>query len=358
MDEGQPPKTGEVKSSQEQLDERRLALEFEQLKFERQKAGIELRLKRRELVVAPKKRWVDLLSNPLTLAIVGGFITIMTTTVSSHFSTLESINAEAAKARQALQTDLIKTFVENPDPQKVRHNLQFLVDVGLVPSYADSLRSFLEKNPDSALPSSFTPGASGLQNVNTDDDAIDLVMRFEGGYEDDPANPGGATNNGITLATLSAYLRRPATKDDLRNMSVETAREIYRKNYLIGGSGITSVHVKAAYLNLATNSGSLRAAKIFQAAANKLGMSPPSPEDGILGPLTLQFINAADPDLFIETANCEAVKFYKSLGASLFAKFGALWIQRLRTFSPLTLRGICPELQPSSNPSDASSAKP
>jgi lysozyme family protein len=358
MDEGQPPKTGEVKSSQDQLDERRLALEFERLRFERQKTGIELRLKRRELAVAPKKRWVDLLSNPLTLAIVGGFLTLMTTTVASHFSTSESINAEAAKARQALQADLIKKFVENPNPQAVRANLRFLVDVGLVPNYADNLRSFLDKNPDSALPSSFTLGASGLQNVNTEDDAIDLVLRFAGGYVDSSAFPDNPSNFGLTLATLSGYLGRSASKDDLRNLSVATARDIYRQVYLKGGSGLASVHVKAAYLNLATNTGPVQAAKIFQAAANKLGMSPPSPEGGSLGPLTLTFINAADPDLFIETANCEAVKFYKSFGANYFAEFGAGWIRALRTFSPLTLRGICPELLPSSNPSDASSAKP
>jgi lysozyme family protein len=356
MNQSQPLKATEVKSPQDQLDERRLELEFERLKFDRQKAGVELRLKRRELTVGPKKLWVNLIANPLTLAIVGGFITLMTTTVASHFSTLESINAETAKARQALQADLIKKFIENPSPQAVRANLRFLVDVGLVPNYADSLRSFLDKNPDSALPSSFTNGVSGLQNVNTDDDAIDLVLRLEGGYVDAPSDPAGATNFGITLNSLSAYLGRTASNDDLRNMSVATARDIYRKTYLIGGSGLTSVHVKAAYLNLATNLGRAHAAKIFQAAANKLGMSPPSPEDGSLGPLTLQFINAVDPDLFIESANCEAAKFYKSLPA--FSQFGAFWMRRLRTFSPLTLKGICPELLPSSNPPDTTSAKP
>jgi Glycosyl hydrolase 108 len=199
----------------------------------------------------------DLFGNPLTLGIVGGFVTLMTTTVASHFSTLENINAETAKARQALQADLIKKFVENPNPKIVRANLQFLVDVGLVPNYADSLRSFLAKNPDSALPSSFTPGVSALQDVHTDDDAIDLVMRLEGGYVDDPADPAGAgaTNYGITLATLGQYLGKTATKDDLRNLSVTTARDIYKKYYLVGAPNFTSIQVKAAYLNLAINSG-------------------------------------------------------------------------------------------------------
>jgi hypothetical protein len=270
MDQGQPRKTAEVESPREPLHEHRLALEFQRLKFERQKAGVELRLKRRELTVAPKKWWMDLLGNPLTLAIVGGFITLM----ASHFSTLESIEKEATKARQALQTDLIEKFVDNSNPQNIRANLRFLVNVGLVPDYADSLRSFLDKNPDSALPT-FTLGRSALPNIYTDDDAIDLVLRLEGGYVDDPADPAGAMKYGITLASLSAYLGSTASKDDLRTMSPGTARDLYKKLYLIGGSGLSSIHVKAAYLNVATSLGPTHAAKIFQAAANKLGMSPP-----------------------------------------------------------------------------------
>ena len=149
-------------------------------------------------------------------------------------------------------------------------------------------------------------------------------------------------NHGITLATLSTYLGRTASKDDLRNLSAAAVHDIYKQFYLKGGSGLTSVHVKAAYLNLATNLGPLHAGKIFQAAANKLGVSPPLVEDGLLGPSTLQFINAADPDVFIETANCEAAKFYETLPN--FNTFGVVWMRRLRTFSPPTLKGICPEL--------------
>ena len=283
MDQDQPVNAAEVKSPREQLEEGRLALEFKRLKLERQKAGIELRLKRRELKVAPKKWLADLFGNPLTLAIVGGFVTLMTTTVASHFSTLENINAETAKARQALQADLIKKFVENPNPKIVRANLQFLVDVGFGPKLCGQ-PSILsgQKIPDSALPSSFTPGVSALQDVHTDDDAIDLVMRLEGGYVDDPADPTGcrATNYGITLSELGRYLGKTPTKDDLRNLSVITARDIYKKYYLVGAPSFTSIQVKAAYLNLAINSGPARAAKIFRAAANKLGMITSSTDDG------------------------------------------------------------------------------
>lgn len=47
--------------------------------------------------------------------------------------------------------------------------------------------------------------------------AVDHTLRHEGGYVDHPADPGGATNRGITLATYRAWTKRPnATKEELR----------------------------------------------------------------------------------------------------------------------------------------------
>lgn len=40
--------------------------------------------------------------------------------------------------------------------------------------------------------------------------ALSLVLKHEGGWSDDPADPGGATNLGVTIGTLSLWLgRRP-----------------------------------------------------------------------------------------------------------------------------------------------------
>lgn len=350
MEQGEQVETASRKPPLSEFDERRLALEFERVKLDRQRANVELRLKRRELDAAKTRGWKNILANPLTLAIVGGFITIMTTTIGGHFTASENISAETAKARQALQADLIKKFVENPNPQTVRANLRFLVDVGLVPDYAASLQSFLAKNPDSALPSSFNPGTSALQNLHTDDDAIDLVLRFEGGFSNNSADAVGATNFGITLAALGSYLGRDASPEELRSLSVETARDIYKRQYLIGGaSALASVQVKAAYLGLATNMGTSRASRLFQAAVGSIDHLPVI-QDGVLGPASIQRINAIEPDLLIETVNCEAAKYYKSLPQ--FDRFGRVWMQRLRTFSPPSLKGICAELQAVPNSTD------
>jgi hypothetical protein len=127
----------------------------------------------------------------------------------------------------------------------------------LVPDYASNIQSFLNKNPDSSLPSSFTAVPSSLQYVHTDDDALDLVIRFEGGWMDDPRDPGGATNHGITLSELSRYLGKTASMDDLRNLSVATARDIYRKtvsawcclwpNVVTGKGGLSEPRVQHGF---------------------------------------------------------------------------------------------------------------
>jgi hypothetical protein len=112
-------------------------------------------LKRREL--QEKKdtsSWKDLLTNPVTIAVVGGVIALFTALVTNHFNSSETLRAEAAKARLAqesaketLQADLIKKFVESPRAETVRQNLRFLVDAGLIPGYAESIKKYLDSNP-------------------------------------------------------------------------------------------------------------------------------------------------------------------------------------------------------------------
>jgi hypothetical protein len=132
-----------------------LAFEWDRLRFERQKYALEVRLKRREFREKEHKNpWQDLLTNPVTIAIVGGLITVITALVTNYFNASETRRAEAAKAqlaeqsaKETLQADLIKKFVESPRTETVRQNLRFLVDAGLIPGYADSIRKYLDTNP-------------------------------------------------------------------------------------------------------------------------------------------------------------------------------------------------------------------
>ncbi len=49
--------------------------------------------------------------------------------------------------------------------------------------------------------------------------ALSLVLKSEGGWSDNPADPGGATMRGVTLATFRRYIDPKGTKDDLRHIT-------------------------------------------------------------------------------------------------------------------------------------------
>jgi hypothetical protein len=130
-------------------------IEWARLRFERQKLALELRIRRREMEEKlDRSVWRDLLTNPLSIAIVGGALTLMTTVVTNFLTAKANREAEQSRAelaresaRQSLQADLIKNFVESPKSETVRENLRFLADAGLIPDYADSIQKYLVANP-------------------------------------------------------------------------------------------------------------------------------------------------------------------------------------------------------------------
>lgn len=113
-----------------------------------------------------------------------------------------------------------------------------------------------------------------------------LVLVHEGGYVDHPADPGGATNKGITLATFRRYVKPGGTKDDLRRLTVEQAATCYRRQYWDAVLGAELPDgVDFAVFDFAVNSGPSRAVKYLQSV---VGATP----DGRIGPMTLAAVRA------------------------------------------------------------------
>jgi lysozyme family protein len=64
------------------------------------------------------------------------------------------------------------------------------------------------------------------------DACLAFTLREEGGYVDDPADPGGPTNMGITLATYRQWSDDPEIgPTQVQDMTERTARAIYRSRY-------------------------------------------------------------------------------------------------------------------------------
>ncbi len=83
-----------------------------------------------------------------------------------------------------------------------------------------------------------------------------FTLQYEGGYVNNPHDPGGPTNMGVTIVTLSHELGRAATIGEVRNMSRDMAANIYRKKYwnMIGGDALPA-GVDLMEFDICVNSG-------------------------------------------------------------------------------------------------------
>lgn len=157
------------------------------------------------------------------------------------------------------------------------------------------------------------------------------VLPHEGGYSDHPSDPGGATNLGITHATLAAWRGKPVTKQDVRNLSKAEASAIYRARYWDAVQGdLLPPGLDLAVFDYAVNSGPGRAARSLQAV---LGVT----QDGAIGPATLAAVRRSPGAATIIMDLCDTrMLFLRSLPT--FGTFGKGWTKRVTSIEEAALK--------------------
>ena len=148
-----------------------------------------------------------------------------------------------------------------------------------------------------------------------------LVLRHEGGYVNNPKDPGGRTNLGVTQKVWEEWVGHPVDEAAMRALTPQDVAPLYKKNYWdkIKGDDLPA-GVDYACFDLAVNSGVGRAAKILQQA---VGANP----DGAIGPASLDAVEKANPrDVATEVCDLR-LKFLQSLPT--FATFGRGWSRRV-----------------------------
>lgn len=144
------------------------------------------------------------------------------------------------------------------------------------------------------------------------DVAFARLISNEGGYVNDAADPGGETNWGIS--------KRSYPDIDIKNLTRDGAKEIYFRDFWIGGqmnqfAGAIAFQV----FDAAVNHGIRRAIKLLQAAA---GVK----QDGNIGPVTIAAVKA------MREADCLALFIAARLdfwrGLATWPSFGAGWAGR------------------------------
>jgi lysozyme family protein len=124
-------------------------------------------------------------------------------------------------------------------------------------------------------------------NVNS---VIMAVIATEGDFVNDPADAGGATRYGITLATLSAWRGKQCTVADVQSLAIDEAVSIYRSEYVKrpGFEQITNLRLLYILVDTAVLFGQGRAVKMLQTAVGV-------PVDGVCGPMTILAVSTASP---------------------------------------------------------------
>ena len=172
-----------------------------------------------------------------------------------------------------------------------------------------------------ANPANIQPAAVKRSNFPK---CVDIVLAKEGGFSNDPNDPGGATNFGITQKTLSAWLedrgQSAAAIDDVKKLTRDTACEIYRTNYwnklrcedLPPGVDLVT-------FDFGVNAGPGRSAKLLQKAVG-------AADDGSVGDATIAAARAKSPQEVVRKMSELRLDYYRSLSG--FATYGHGWSNR------------------------------
>ena len=160
--------------------------------------------------------------------------------------------------------------------------------------------------------------------------ALDFVLRREGGYANNPNDPGGATMQGVTQRVYDQH--RAVWGEPLRpvrQIAPDELRKIYEWSYWIPSKAadIDVSHPLTAlcHFDCAVNCGVGMAAKLLQRALRVL-------DDGKIGPVTMQALRAADDRALVGRYLEFRATYYRAIvdHRPRSAEFLPGWLARLR----------------------------
>lgn len=177
------------------------------------------------------------------------------------------------------------------------------------------------------------PSGTAAQTVPSVDSslfeqALAHVLEMEGGWSDDPHDPGGPTNRGITLATFAAFrgltvtaANRESLVAGLRAISPGTVRSIYFQRYWRPSTAANlPPAVGFMHFDASVNHGVTGAARLLQQAVG-------APIDGEIGPVTMGEVGARDADTIVRAYADARRARYRALPH--YWRFGRGWLARV-----------------------------
>lgn len=169
----------------------------------------------------------------------------------------------------------------------------------------------------------------GNANNMSFESSFQEILKIEGGFVDHPNDKGGATKYGITIQTLSDFLGKEVSKEDIHNLDIETAKKIYKQNYWdrMKLDFVFDDELSDFLFDQAVNRGVRSIACMVQTA---VGVKA----DGIIGRITLGAIDSRNPKKLLQElvarSQMEYVRIVESNPSQLVFLRG--WLSRTHRF--------------------------
>ena len=256
--------------------------------------------------------------------------------VSKIVDAVDDSDAWTLGSGDVIETDKVEISIEEVN-KSIETNIKAAGDARKY--YADTVKAITEDPEHWAGNLGVKQGATERRDekmgLTTFDEIIEVVLKHEGGYVDDPDDRGGATNLGITQGTLSQFRENDVTKDDVRDLTVEEAKECYFEMFWQPSQAEKlPEEVRHLYFDMVVNHGQGNAVKILQMACK--GQGDDIAVDGGIGPNTIR----AAADIEEWELLCERIGFYWNLvfDGSRYqkrnsqAKFIRGWVRRAFSF--------------------------
>jgi lysozyme family protein len=151
---------------------------------------------------------------------------------------------------------------------------------------------------------------------------LELLLKHEGGFNNDSRDNGGMTNLGVTIKVWEEWVGHPVSEKEMRSLTPLMVAPLYKRKYwdacradeLISG-------LDYCVFDVAVNSGVGRAIKLLQ---QTVGATP----DGGYGSITAALVKEAekDPEKVISLFCARRLEFLQSLKS--FPVFGKGWSRR------------------------------
>ena len=172
---------------------------------------------------------------------------------------------------------------------------------------------------------------------------MEKVLKHEGGFVNDPEDPGKATNKGIAWDTWQRYaksvLNMEPTLENLKKLTSEQAISIYETAFWnrTKMETIDDPDMRYAFFDFYVNAGG-HATKVLQKTLNALQTEVTLKEDGAIGPKTIACLNSVDHKLLYNTFIEARKKYYQNLVKTKpnLKKFLNGWLNRTNTFKQKT----------------------